>query len=145
MYFDSDNPAVDIYGANLFSRRMRKLAEKKAVQTVSTAGVIQHETVDGHLVVAGNNNENHAMTGSNAVDRIPNSSDLEEPSIEDELSVTIDACESLLVCTGVFDQSRVQLSDHVMDPQLCVPSFTTVHNALQAVRAIFEKEGFTQL
>lgn len=122
---------------------MRKLAEKKAVQAVSTAGIIQHETLDGHLVVTGNNNENHT-NGSNAVDQFSNS-DLEEPSIEDELNVTIEACESLLVCTGVFDQSRVQLSDHVMDPQLCIPSFTTVHNALEAVRAIFEKEGFTQL
>lgn len=137
-----DNPSVDIYGANLFSRRIRKLAEKKAVQLSYSSSVISHETIDGQLVFAGNN-DNNVFTDTSREHLWE--SEIEEPSIEEELNVTIEKCESILVCTGVFEQGRVQLTDHVMDPQMCIPSFTTVHNAHEAVRAVFEKEGFTQL
>jgi len=100
----------------------------------------------------------------------PYYSSIDDISIE-QLGSTltgIELCESILVCTGVYSKSyssQTRLTDNnngqmktvseqitshghrdfVMDAELCQPSLTTVHNVEEAVRAVFEKEGFNQL
>lgn len=57
-------------------------------------------------------------------------------------TVTVDKCESILVCTGVFDSGRANMvpEEHVMEDSMCIPSFATVHNVYEAILAVFEKE-----
>lgn len=57
------------------------------------------------------------------------------------------SCESVLVCTGVYNDNHIQgriatrgQGDAVMDEALCVPSVSTVHNVLEAVQAILGRE-----
>ena len=105
-------------------------------------------------VVSGSSNPSTAAHSS--------SSDAENHPLDDEVSIellnsertltNIDICESILVCTGVYnasDGARLLTGhshrDFVMDAALCQPSLTTVHNVEEAVRAVFEKEGINHL
>jgi len=69
-------------------------------------------------------------------------------------SLWSEQCESILVCTGVYNHSdrhvaKPPLLDHnhrdfIMDPQLKTPN-TTVGDVLEAVQDVFRKEGIITL
>ena len=126
-----DNPETDIYGANLFNRYLCKkhanaLSQKKRVNRQGQ--------------------------------EVSEDDDSEKPeNINSELcssSLWSEQCESILVCTGVYNHSdrhiaKPPLLDHnhrdfIMDPQLKTPN-TTVGDVLEAVQDVFRKEGIVTL
>jgi len=137
-----DNPAVDVYGANLFNKRVRATILRSS-----------------------------ALVGDKPRYAMP-----QKPNYNVLPSAYIDSCQSILVCTGVYqgkpDQNRFKLrrksifdrtrfadyfgcitgrelegwqlshvDTHVRDPSLCCPSFTTVHDVGEAVQLVLEVEG----
>ena len=131
----SDNPDVDIYGANLYNRYLQRRMERRATnlpwRARSSSGQF-HNTV---CIIEEEDEKIEAVEGP------------------DQLFLGAEVCESILVCTGVYSRAREQsaqqkrqlLLDHnhrdfSLDPELKKPDMT-VHNVYEAVQAIFQKES----
>jgi len=137
MYCIGDNPDVDIYGSNLYSRYLNKKCTKISMQKRKRASSLGSDE-NGYLP---DDILNTTVSEDVAADQVS----------EDHLGC--ENCESILVCTGVFshsrDYSKTQniLLDHnhrdfILDPELRKPNLIT-HNVLEAVQAIFDKEGIS--
>lgn len=115
----SDNPDVDVYGANLYNRHLQEGLASTGGKLVSVQqkamGRLSGQEVDVTSCV------------------------VETSPVE---------CKSVLVCTGVYDghpTTRMLNHNHrdfVADPALKVPAIT-VDNALVAVQEIFCRESFS--
>ena len=144
LLYCSDNPDTDIYGANLFNRDIQKKREKMEMRRQMAAQASGSTSVTSSIVTSS-----------------PTTTDGDNQLLDAELSIellnsertltNIEVCESILVCTGVYSAGDSRMSsshshrDFVMEAELCQPSLTTVHNVEEAVRAVFDKEGFNHL
>ena len=127
---------MDIYGANLYSRYLNKKFTKISKHKKKRAG--------------------HNSYGWDANGYLPDdevSADDADSGDTPEDHIGCEGCESILVCTGVFSHARDYskkeniLLDHnhrdfILDPELRKPNLIT-HNVLEAVQAVFEKEGIS--
>ena len=134
-----DNPDVDIYGANLFNRALQK-RRQKIVASLSKS--VRHQVGSSAVNFESEEVDMEDMPGM----------DLEGLDGDGPRVLGAESCESVLVCTGVYNGSDredrkdsktiVQNYNHrdfIMDPSLRVPMMTT-DNVLEAVKAIFAKE-----
>ncbi|ESO10038.1 hypothetical protein HELRODRAFT_186712 [Helobdella robusta] len=135
MYCIGDNPATDIYGANLFNRRIQRLTDKRRKQPF--------------IYELGKDSSSSSFSSSEqkktSLDCLENDLNIYDMLSRDEPSISnviLDKCESILVCTGVFDKTRAKIrtEEHVMDESMCHPTFATVHNVQEAVQAVLERE-----
>ena len=126
-YF-SDNPDVDIYGANLFNQTLHR----------------RQNDVE--------NNQTECSNSTPDIQYDPNAFEETGPSCmskEERDILGVKSCKSVLVCTGVFNgngdngnidkteqQRKYNHRDFIMDPDLKVPD-KTVPDVLQAVKSIF--------
>lgn len=133
-----------MYGANLYSRYLKKRKEKlrkkaKSVQVQTTATPITY-LQDG------------TVTETSAEEDLLLEEELtSEFNNGDILGLT--ECSSVLVCTGVYssardysDNTKILLNhnhrDFIMDPELKKPNIIA-QNVYDAVQAIFKEEGIS--
>ena len=124
----SDNPDVDIYGANLFNRYLQKKLIKCAASKVPKTVLRQGAEIIEH-------DDERSAEGQNC------------EMAENTEHIGAYSCASVLVSTGVYqNNSRRSLrQDHVhrdfiMDPELRKPTME-VNDVLEAVQFVFENES----
>ena len=145
----SDNPDVDIYGANLYNRyvkkRKDKMREKKktlAQKQSSTTPIAYMQ--DGSISEIAEEEEEGELTfGDGTTGEIDNGG-----------QIGLRHCRSVLVCTGVYSSARdysqnsanVLLNhnhrDFIMDPELKKPTMMA-QNVYDAIQLIFKSEGIS--
>uniref|UniRef100_H2Z423 Haloacid dehalogenase-like hydrolase domain-containing 5 n=1 Tax=Ciona savignyi TaxID=51511 RepID=H2Z423_CIOSA len=130
LYAIGDNPMADIYGANLFNKRIKQEQEVK-----------QHKCIRSKCIYV-----SYIFYQSNAAKIVlPNKP---TPFIRE-----VEACHSVLVCTGIYSPepggSSYQIPpvfhgprDMEFDVNLCVPSFIT-KDANKAIDRIVKMENFS--
>lgn len=153
MYCIGDNPDVDIYGANLYNRYLRKRQDKsrkkqKAVQVqkqVSTTPItyMQDGSISESTEEEEEDGEQDIMLEDGIVSEFDNGG-----------LIGLRDCNSVLVCTGVYSSSRdytennknILLNhnhrDFIMDPELKKPTLLA-QNVYDAVQLIFKAEGIS--
>lgn len=134
IFYFSDNPETDIYGANLYDRYLQKRnyqLRTKSKKRVS-AGVIATSDIESD--------------DEESVSSVVNT--IEGDKSESNYAMS---CQSILVCTGVYCSSRDYVTydnkrpsnhnhrDFVLDPQLKQPNYV-VQNVHEAVKLVFQKE-----
>nr|XP_002129944.1 haloacid dehalogenase-like hydrolase domain-containing 5 isoform X1 [Ciona intestinalis] len=143
LYAIGDNPMADIYGANLFNKRLKQEQEVKQIsieQSSATPATSQQPWRQLHANIR-NITTSATDPNSNVIPPKPS------PFIRE-----VESCHSVLVCTGVYSPepggSKYQIPpvfhgprDMEFDVSLCVPTFIT-HDADEAVNKITELENF---
>ena len=136
----SDNPDVDIYGANLFNRYLQRRKEKLHGRKSAYVQQARSKTAGSSYYVP----EDAIAMMESDVDEL-----FDTDETDDAEFIGIEECESILVCTGVYSSNRDYteniLLDHnhrdfIMDPELKKPTIMTT-NVLEAVQAVFHLQG----
>ncbi|CAF1352025.1 unnamed protein product [Rotaria sp. Silwood1] len=128
IYAVGDNPDTDIFGANVYNRYLQTRALSKLKQVVT-------QTVNSSPIF-----DTNAWNHSNAVELV--ASDAEHYYSAENI-------QSILVCTGVYNQEAYDESsclnhghrDMIIDPELKKPKYTVEH-VLDAVKLVYEIEQF---
>lgn len=136
LYAVGDNPMADIYGANLYNKRLKENEEETAEQQAAVA--LLHSQQPWRQAHAGLRSRSITTSATAGTKNISNF----QASVED--------CHSVLVCTGVYSQEGSSYDippvfhgprDMDFDAQLCQPTYIT-HDLNTAIDLIFNKEGF---
>ena len=148
----SDNPDVDIYGANLFNRTLQKKLEIRREQEKRKL----QKTSASSSPASPSTSEDSTPEPLESWDGDKYLPDDQIPMEANHIGA--ESCESILVCTGVYSASRDYVTqnnkremllhhnhrDFIMDQNLRKPS-VIVHNVHEAVQCIFEKEGLASV
>nr|CAB3229627.1 cat eye syndrome critical region protein 5 [Phallusia mammillata] len=137
LYAIGDNPMADIYGANLYNKRIKEQQELTQIQATSESGTVRSQP--WRQVHAGIRSITTAATQNDPV-----TSQVQESHVE--------SCHSVLVCTGVYSpqpgESPYQIPpvfhgprDIEFDVNLCMPSYIT-KDANAALDVIFDLQKF---
>ncbi|XP_039262983.2 haloacid dehalogenase-like hydrolase domain-containing 5 [Styela clava] len=136
LYAVGDNPMADIYGANLYNKKLKENEEDSAEQQAAVA--LLHSQQPWRQAHAGLRSRSITTSASAGKKTVSNF----QASVED--------CHSVLVCTGVYSQEGSSYDippvfhgprDMDFDANLCQPTYIT-HDLNTAIDLIFDKEGF---
>ncbi|XP_059150490.1 haloacid dehalogenase-like hydrolase domain-containing 5 [Physella acuta] len=153
IYCIGDNPETDIYGGNLYNRYLQRRRNSSNGHTDSKKLRVASHRADAEFLDEDSGEEDEDDTLMFQRDSGANVRVIK--SLEEDTTgvVKASACESILVCTGVFKKSNdansfanARISNHnhrdfVIDPSLTHPNHV-VPNVLEAVKLVFEKENF---
>uniref|UniRef100_A0A0B6ZGX4 Uncharacterized protein n=2 Tax=Arion vulgaris TaxID=1028688 RepID=A0A0B6ZGX4_9EUPU len=154
IYCIGDNPETDIYGGNLYNRYLQRRKHSNGQKQGKKLRVALTSSSDASFLDDDNDDDEYEDTrmflrGSGANLRVIRSLEEDTSGVEKAHS-----CESILVCTGVFKTSTDFVSfasnrlfshnhrDFVIDPALTTPNHV-VPDVLEAVKLVFEKEGYS--
>lgn len=154
IYCIGDNPETDIYGGNLYNRYLQGYRSK--TQT-SNAQVMEKQRIrqsaDFMFLDADNDAADDVDMDTSTYQKDSGANVRAIKSLEEDVSgvVRADGCETILVCTGLYNKDSTVVMhssktpshthrDFKIDPTLTKPDHV-VHSVLGAVELVLEKEN----
>jgi len=133
LYAVGDNPDTDIFGANVYNRYLETRTLSKLKQVVT-------QTAAASLTGSSTTTDTSVWNRSNVIELVAD---------EAEHYYSAESIQSILVCTGVYNQDADTTTDvdhghrdMIIDPVLKQPKYTVEH-VLDAVKLVFDIEQYS--